>query len=210
MNNYEEMMIESDVFANARDNFDSLLQKLFKSMENNESDEGSITLKVNLNMVEDWVPNGEGGTIHIKKPVLKHKVSIEVPVKDSIDGRKDSGMNLVWDDELRRYVLNYINEGGQQSLFDPDYEENLKGSADLKESNLLPGPSNELPDLNGIPDVDFTEADPLDDALNRPITLVDEEITDEEDINAYGGDTEVTSSTDAEDDYEYDDPEEEE
>ena len=196
-------MIESDVFANARDNFDSLLQKLFKSMENNESDEGSITLKVNLNMVEDWVPNGEGGTIHIKKPVLKHKVSIEVPVKDSIDGRKDSGMNLVWDDELRRYVLNYINEGGQQSLFDPDYEENLKGSADLEESNLLPGPSNELPDLNGIPDVDFTEADPLDDALNRPITLVDEEITDEEDINAYGGDTEVTSSTDAEDDYEY-------
>lgn len=203
MNNYEEMMIESDVFANVRDNFDSLLQKLFKSMENNESDEGSITLKVNLNMVEDWVPNGEGGTIHIKKSVLKHKVSIEVPVKDSIDGRKDSGMNLVWDDELRRYVLNYINEGGQQSLFDPDYEENLKGSADLEESNLLPGPSNELPDLNGIPDVDFTEADPLDDALNRPITLVDEEITDEEDINAYRGDTEATDSTDGEDDYEY-------
>lgn len=203
MNNYEEMMIESDVFANARDNFDSLLQKLFKSMENNESDEGSITLKVNLNMVEDWVPNGEGGTIHIKKPVLKHKVSIEVPVKDSIDGRKDSGMNLVWDDELRRYVLNYINEGGQQSLFDPDYEENLKGSAGLEESNLLPGPSNELPDLNGIPDAHFTEADPLDDALNRPITLEDEEITNEEDINAYGGDTEATGSTDGEDDYEY-------
>ena len=203
MNNYEEMMIESDVFANVRDNFDSLLQKLFKSMENNESDEGSITLKVNLNMVEDWVPNGEGGTIHIKKPVLKHKVSIEVPVKDSIDGRKDSGMNLVWDDDLHRYVLNYINEGGQQSLFDPDYEENLKGSADLEESNLLPGPSNELPDLNGIPDADFTEADPLDDALNRQITLEDEEITDEEDINAYRGDTEATGSTDGEDDYEY-------
>lgn len=33
MNNYEEMRIESDVFATARENFDLLMQRLFKSME---------------------------------------------------------------------------------------------------------------------------------------------------------------------------------
>lgn len=32
MNNYEEMRIESDVFATARENFDLLMQRLFKSM----------------------------------------------------------------------------------------------------------------------------------------------------------------------------------
>lgn len=95
-------------------------------MEKNNSDEGSITLKVDLQMSQDWVPDGKGGSIEINKPVIKHKVSIAVPVKDSMDGKKDAGMNLVWDEELKRYVLKYINEGGQQSLFDPDYEENLK------------------------------------------------------------------------------------
>lgn len=48
MNNYEEMKIESDVFTTARENFDLLMQRLFASMEKNNSDEGSITLKVDL------------------------------------------------------------------------------------------------------------------------------------------------------------------
>lgn len=160
MNNYEEMRIESDVFATARENFDLLMQRLFKSMEKNNSDEGSITLKVDLQMSQDWVPDGKGGSIEINKPVIKHKVSIAVPVKDSMDGKKDAGMNLVWDEDLKRYVLKYINEGGQQSLFDPDYEENLKAGADPEpdESTMLPGPSNALPDDNGVIDAEFTEA----------------------------------------------------
>ena len=96
MNNYEEMKIESDVFTTARENFDLLMQRLFASMEKNNSDEGSITLKVDLQMKQDWVPNGEGGSVEVNKPVIKHKVTIAVPVKDSMDSKKDTGMNLVW------------------------------------------------------------------------------------------------------------------
>ena len=70
MNNYEEIKIESDVFANARDNFDLLLQRLFRSMEKNNSDEGSITLKVDLEMVQDWVPDEDGKSIEVNKPVI--------------------------------------------------------------------------------------------------------------------------------------------
>ena len=84
MNNYEEMKIESDVFTTARENFDLLMQRLFKSMEKNNSDEGSITLKVDLQMKQDWVPDGKGGSIEINKPVIKHKVSIAVPVRTKI------------------------------------------------------------------------------------------------------------------------------
>lgn len=36
MNNYEEMKIEGDVFATARENFDLLMQRLFASMEKNK------------------------------------------------------------------------------------------------------------------------------------------------------------------------------
>lgn len=181
MNNYEEMRIGSDVFATARENFDLLMQRLFRSMEKNNSDEGSITLKVDLQMKHDWVPDGEGGSIEINKPVIKHKVSIAVPVKDSMDSNKDTGMNLVWDEDLKRYVLKYINEGGQQSLFDPDYEENLKAGADSEsdESTMLPGPSNALPDENGVIDAEFKEVDQAD-----------------------------TDGTDDSGDYDYEDPEE--
>lgn len=208
MNNYEEMRIESDVFATARENFDLLMQRLFKSMEKNNSDEGSITLKVDLQMSQDWVPDGKGGSIEINKPVIKHKVSIAVPVKDSMDGKKDAGMNLVWDEDLKRYVLKYINEGGQQSLFDPDYEENLKAGADLDESTMLPGPSNALPEDNGVIDAEFKEVDQSEEAENQADTPADEEITDQEETNAPGGDTEATDSTDGNGDYEYEDPEE--
>ena len=210
MNNYEEMRIESDVFATARENFDLLMQSLFKSMEKNNSDEGSITLKVDLQMSQDWVPDGKGGSIEINKPVIKHKVSIAVPVKDSMDGKKDAGMNLVWDEELKRYVLKYINEGGQQSLFDPDYEENLKGEdAEPDESTMLPGPSNELPDNGEVIDADYKEVEEVKESENQPNTATDEEITVEEDGEAPGGNPEFTDSVE-DDDYEYDDPEEEE
>lgn len=88
MNNYEEMKIESDVFTTARENFDLLMQRLFASMEKNNSDEGSITLKVDLQMKQDWVPNGEGGSVEVNKPVIKHKVTISVPVSDSMNSKK--------------------------------------------------------------------------------------------------------------------------
>ena len=96
MNNYEEMKIESDVFITARENFNLLMQRLFKSMEKNNSDEGSITLKVDLQMSQDWVPDGNGGSIEINKPVIKHKVSIAVPVKDSMDGKRSPKIELVF------------------------------------------------------------------------------------------------------------------
>ena len=210
MNNYEEMKIESDVFTTARENFDLLMQRLFKSMEKNNSDEGSITLQVDLQMKQDWVPDGKGGSVELNKPVIKHKVSIAVPVKDSMDGKKDAGMNLVYDEELKRYVLKYINEGGQQSLFDPDYEENLKGSAasEQDESTMLPGPSNALPDYDGAIEVEYTEADSAEDAENKPDADTDEENTDWEETNAPEGDTEASDSVE-DDDYEYDDSEEE-
>lgn len=84
MNNYEEMKIESDVFTTARENFDLLMQRLFASMEKNNSDEGSITLKVDLQMKQDWVPNGEGGSVEVNKPVIKHKVTIAVAVSRTV------------------------------------------------------------------------------------------------------------------------------
>lgn len=209
MNNYEEMKIEGDVFATARENFDLLMQRLFASMEKNNSDEGSITLKVDIQMKQDWVPDGVGGSTEVNKPVIKHKVTIAVPVKDSMDSKKDTGMNLVWDEELNRYVLRYINEGGQMSLFDPGYEQNVnEKEIEMEEGTMLPGSSNELPDHGEVIDADYTEVDIDENNENQPDTAEGEEITVEEDKEAPGGYEEFLDSVD-EGDYEYDDTEEE-
>lgn len=206
MNNYEEMKIESDVFATARENFDLLMQRLFASMEKNNSDEGSITLKVDLQMKQDWIPDGNGGSLEVNKPMIKHKVSIAVPVKDSIDSKKDTGMNLVWDDDLNRYVLKYINEGGQQSLFDLDYEQNLRGEEEEQdESTMLPGPSNVLPEDTGVIDAEYKEVAGDSEAENKPEESDCEEVTEQVDKSEAGAYTEDIEEAD--DGYEYDEPE---
>ena len=127
--NWQEITLDSETFEQARQNFDMLLQKLFQKMEQNNSDEGSITLKVDINMLDDYVTDEEGNSKRVCKPVLKHKVSTTVPVKDSFDGKKDTGMELVYDEELKRYVLKYVSSGGQMSMFDPDYQEVINGEA---------------------------------------------------------------------------------
>lgn len=121
--NWEEITMDSDTFALVRDNFDMLLQKLFQKMQNNHSDEGSINLKIDVKMVEDYIPDEEGNPRKIEKPILKHKITTTVPVKDSFDGKNDTGMELVYDEGLQRYVLKYVSAGRQRSIFDPDFQD---------------------------------------------------------------------------------------
>ena len=52
--NYEEMTLESDTFQAARETFNLMLQKLFKKMEQSDMDEGSIDLKISIELNEDY------------------------------------------------------------------------------------------------------------------------------------------------------------
>ncbi len=124
--NYEEISLQSDVFEAARKDFDRLLQKLFRTMENNESKEGSITLKVNVQTEKTPARDEHGVYFEAHKPTIEHVITTTVPLKDKANGKKNTGMNLVWDGELGRYILRYVPEEGQRSMFDDDFEENLK------------------------------------------------------------------------------------
>ena len=177
--NYEEITLDSDTFQGIRENFDLLFQRLFKKMEQVNSDEGSITLKIDVTMQEDFVPDENGVNRAIHKPVIKHKISTAVPVKDSFDGKKETGMDLVYDEDLKRYVLRYVNVGGQRSIFDPDF--------------MLPD------NADGEPE-DAQEAD------SGMIDVPDEENPDGDFMTPQGGDTEAQEG---DDEYDYDEPEEE-
>lgn len=140
---YKELSLDSDVFSSARANFDLLMQELLEKMKTAKSEEGSITLKVDLTLIDDLVDNNDGTVREIRRPVIKHKVTTSVPLKNSLDSKNDIRMDLQWDDELQRYVLKNITGGTQRSIFDPDFEDTLKSDSDEEQrGNALPGPES--------------------------------------------------------------------
>lgn len=204
LRNYEDITLESDTLQQVRENFNLLLQKLFRKMEQNNSPEGSITLKLDIELQQDWIDDENGDSTQIMKPLLKHKVTTTVPVKDAFDGKKDTGMNLVYDEELGRYVLRYVSVGGQRSIFDDDFQESMNGDtvdADgaVIEPAALPDNSRFLP-----PPEDGSED--AGNGLSDAEDSTDEENTGEAHGNDAGGYTEAEDSLD--DEYQYDDPEE--
>lgn len=96
--NYEEMSITSPAFNTVREAFDVALQRLLKKMEKSKMDEGQIALNITVTN-EDVFTDGDaelGDTDGPeKKPVLKYKITTTVPIKDTDDGKADTGMALV-------------------------------------------------------------------------------------------------------------------
>ena len=102
-------------------------------------------------------------------------------------------MELVYDDELKRYVLKYVSEGGQQSIFDPEYADVVNAEATVvDESPALPMNAP----LLECSEQDATETDNSDSDVENNS---DREIIEQDDTNGAGGDSEATD-----DDYEYD------
>lgn len=122
--NYEEMSITSPAFNTVREAFDVALQRLLKKMEKSKMDEGQIALNITVTN-EDVFTDGDaelGDTDGPeKKPVLKYKITTTVPIKDTDDGKADTGMALVWDKDLGRYVLVYMHRAGSSHQRQPNH-----------------------------------------------------------------------------------------
>ena len=161
--NYQELELGGEMFEKVREDFDLLFQKLFKKMSDSNSDEGTIDLKLTVTIGEQQVEDADGGVVTVKMPTIKHKVSTQVPVKDSVDGTRDVGMALVYDEELKRYVMKYVSLDGQTSIFDEDAQAGFNAKDDdegpagdeIEEVDQIPGenrylgytePENENPD----------------------------------------------------------------
>ena len=195
--NYEELTMDSEMFQTVRENFDLLFQKLLKKMLDNDSGEGSITLKVDVELEQEWIPvSGEHSCDErmVQKPTIKHKITTAVPVKDSMDGKKIPNMELVFDPQLKRYVLKYMTGMPQMSIFDEEIQNGVNGTGnDLQEPPALTGPvANE----NALPG-----------------EVVEGEFTEVEESEETPDDSEETDNFDElvnpeEEDYEYEPPEE--
>ena len=130
MENIKELFLEGEAFEDARQKFNVVLQRLFKSMVDTGSTEGSITLKMDVSMKREYIPNNdpdiEGETREVKLPELSYKVNSSITVKDEQKGNNNPQMELVWDDEQQKYVLQYVANTSQRSIFDKDFQEAMK------------------------------------------------------------------------------------
>ena len=123
--------------------------------------EGSMTLKIDVKMIKEFIPNYDpdtkGETREVRKPQFKHKITSEVKINDNKSGTFNNEMELVMDEETGVYVLKPIANTSQMSIFDSNFqqqnndekcvndEEQDNGSAVIEgECRLrLPGPSDE-------------------------------------------------------------------
>lgn len=99
-------------------------------------------------------------------------------------------MKLVYDAELRRYVLKYVNEGGQMSMFDSEFQE--AEAEDVTESDI-PAIEGPVSDQNALPDNSEEE-----ESEEPEETDIQEESDSPEDS--------MTPPDDIPDDYGYDEP----
>ena len=56
MENIRDLFLEDETFEDARNKFNTVLQRLFRSMIDTESNEGSITLKMDVSMQTEFIP----------------------------------------------------------------------------------------------------------------------------------------------------------
>ena len=194
MNDYVKRLdFDSDTFEQMKVDMNFVLQRLLGNMLEKGTNEGSMTIKIDVTMIKEFIPNYdpdiEGENREVSKPQFKHKVTSAVKINDEKSGKYDTEMELVMNDD-GVYELRPIANTQQRTIFDADFQQNYKGEdnedniiegdgqyIEGSATPLLPGPNEEGDPENGEP-----EGEPGEDL---------EDITDE----LLG-----------EDDYKYDDP----
>jgi len=199
MNEYVKRLdFDSDTFEQMKVDMNFVLQRLLGNMLEKGTNEGSMTIKIDVTMIKEFIPNYdpeiEGESREVSKPQFKHKVTSAVKINDEKSGKYDTEMELVMNED-GVYELRPIANTQQRSIFDSDFKPNYETKEDDEENiidggsyiegsvrPLLPGPGEE--DGENDPEGEEPAGEPGEDL---------EDITDE----LLGGD-----------DYKYDDPEE--
>lgn len=133
---------DSDTFGDMKRDMNFVLQRLLGNMLESETTEGSMTLKIDVNLVEEWVPNYdpkvEGESRKVSKPQFKHKVTSAIKINDEKSGNMNNEMELYFDEDTGTYQMRPIANTTQRSIFDADFREAADG-----EEKCVNDPDNE-------------------------------------------------------------------
>lgn len=186
---------DSDTFQEMKKDMNFVLQRLIGNMQEKGTNEGSMTLKIDVTMVKEFIPNYDpnikGESREVSKPQFKHKVTSAVKINDEKSGAFNNEMELVMDEETGVFKLVPIANTAQRSIFDSDFQqqnsEQENENDDSTSSNAiegrailgLPGPNDEGEVIDGdFREVEATETEQGEDATGEPKEEL-EDITDE-------------------------------
>lgn len=205
----KHLNFESDTFSDMKRDMNFVLQRLLGNMQEKGATEGSMTLKVDISLTNEYIPNYdpevEGESRKISKPKFKHKVTSAVQIKDEKSGNLDTEMELTFDEESGEYVMQPVANTEQRTIFDKDFQDNMNSPEQEEEEKPAGIPQLPGPEEDNVIDGDYKEVEDSDcpeDADQEDEEI--EDITDEimKDMESGLEDEEDT------DDYDYDDPEE--
>ncbi len=128
VNEFEKVLdFDSDTFEDMKRDMNFILQRLVGTMQEKGAIEGSMTLKIDVNMVKAFIPNYDpdikGETREVIKPQFKHKVTSAVKINDDKSGIFNNEMEMVMDEDSGVFKLIPIANTQQRTIFDIDFQQ---------------------------------------------------------------------------------------
>lgn len=205
----KHLNFESDTFSDMKRDMNFVLQRLLGNMQEKGATEGSMTLKVDISLTNEYIPNYdpevEGESRKISKPKFKHKVTSAVQIKDEKTGNLDTEMELTFDEESGEYVMQPVANTEQRTIFDKDFQDNMNSPEQEEEDKPAGIPQLPGPEEDNVIDGDYKEVE--ESAGPEDADQEDEEIEDITDEIMKDMESGLEDEEDT-DDYDYDDPEE--
>lgn len=199
VNEFEKALdFDSDTFEDMKQDMNFILQRLVGTMQEKGAVEGSMTLKIDVNMVKEFIPNYDpdikGETREVSKPQFKHKVTSAVKINDDKSGTFNNEMEMVMDEDSGVFKLVPIANTQQRSIFDSDFQklDDEEDGRDNQNGNIIDGEVR--PALPGPTDEeDNSEESEETPEIGEDLPDITEELLrDDENVNG---------------DYDYEDPE---
>lgn len=123
----KELNFDGDTFNDMKRDMNFVLQRLLGNMQEKECQEGTLTLKLDVSLVREYVPNYNpnipGESREIAKPKFSHKVTSQMKVEDMKKGNYDTEMELFLNEETGEYEMRPVADTTQRSIFDADYRD---------------------------------------------------------------------------------------
>lgn len=164
MENCVRLKIEGEIFDDLRKDINMALQKALKEMTDKDSDEGKISIAIDIKLDKESIPDyssgQEGKPRDIVKPRFLHKVAHAINIKGERKGGINPEMAMVQDEEDKELVLTYVNNTEQRSIFDDDIQETMnRNTSEENVVNLIEGV---VADETALPGPVEDEAKPSD------------------------------------------------
>lgn len=152
------LTLDAETFNAFKTDFDQILQALINEMERREEEDAVINIKIGVSLhpdqERDFETNGYDGMKDIIKPTFKHDITSVMNVKQKKSGILGGNMKMVWDKDLRRYVLQNIDNG--QISFD---QQDAQAAPAEDPAQIPAAEPEQLPAPDNVIDVTFREVD---------------------------------------------------